>query len=147
MPRVKLTKREVERLRPAINGDLVVWDADLLGFGVRVKPSGRRSYMVQYRNAHGRSRRVTLGRHGVLTLDQARRAARKLLGEVAANEDPAGERRKVRGEPTMADLAEFKNSDHRPSSPHPSSRSALSLPAGRGPRIFDHRSSWESAVR
>jgi hypothetical protein len=59
----KLTKRVVEGLSPEAK-DLFMWDDQLPGFGVRVLPSGIRSYVLQYRNAHGRSRRFTIGRHG-----------------------------------------------------------------------------------
>ena len=62
----KLTKRFVERVAPA-DKDLVVWDDALPGFGLRVKPTGVRSYIIQYRNAQFRSRRFTIGRHGALT--------------------------------------------------------------------------------
>lgn len=65
------------------SSDLIASDAELASFGVRVKASGVRSYLVQCRNASGRSRRLTLGRHGVITADQARRRARALLAEVA----------------------------------------------------------------
>ncbi|WP_443026572.1 Arm DNA-binding domain-containing protein [Sphingomonas sp. IC-56] len=50
--------------------EYMIWDGDIAGFGVRLLPSGRRSYLVQYR-VGTRSRRLTLGAHGVLTPDQA----------------------------------------------------------------------------
>ena len=59
----KVTKRLVEGIKPA-NRDVLQWDSELRGFGVRVKSSGVRSYLVQYRNQHGRSRRLTIGTHG-----------------------------------------------------------------------------------
>ena len=89
----KLTKRAIDALRPAAK-DQLVWDDEVRGFGVRVKPSGVKSYLIQYRNAHGRSRRFTLGKHGVLTLDEARRQAKKCLSPrvAAGGSDPAEER-------------------------------------------------------
>ena len=73
MAKQKLTKSVVERLAPA-DADYVAWDAELPGFGVRVKPSGVKSYIVQYRNRKtGASRRKTIGQHGqLLTFHQAR---------------------------------------------------------------------------
>ncbi len=77
MAKRKLTKRTVESIMPA-DQDILVWDESLPGFGVRVKPSGVRSYVVQYRNRKtGASRRMTLGQHGaLLNFDQAKKQAR-----------------------------------------------------------------------
>jgi integrase len=71
-----------------------LWDDRLKGFGLKATPTGR-VYIVQYRPG-GRgtpTKRITLGRHGELTPDQARRRARQILGDVAAGRDPAAERR------------------------------------------------------
>ncbi|MEX3015709.1 integrase arm-type DNA-binding domain-containing protein [Gymnodinialimonas hymeniacidonis] len=100
----RLTKRSVEQLEVTAN-EYFVWDKDLSGFGLRVMPSGRKSYLVQYR-AGGRSRRRTIGPHGVLTADQARAEARKLLGDVARGENPAEDRRRKHREPTVASLCD-----------------------------------------
>lgn len=88
----KLTKRTVDttEIRSA---DYVMWDDELPGFGLRVFASGKRSYVVQYRAA-GRSRRYTIGLHGVWTAEEARREAKILLGQVARGGNPAEERRK-----------------------------------------------------
>lgn len=77
----KLTKRFVESLNPD-DGDQVLFDELVPGFGVRVMPSGIRSYLVQYRNAQRRSRRLTIGKHGTITVDKARARARKILAAV-----------------------------------------------------------------
>lgn len=87
---VKLTKRAVETAAPRIK-NYIIWDEDLPGFGLRVFPSGKRSYVVQYRKS-GRSRRLTIGRHGVWTAENARREAKAQLGRVASGSDPAQER-------------------------------------------------------
>ena len=112
MAKQKLTKRAVEAIQPDIDCDTVVWDAVLPGFGVRVKPSGVRSYVMQYRNAHGRSKRGTIGRHGKLTLEQARHQARQLFAAVGTGGDPVTERRTAREAPTMNDLMDRYISDH-----------------------------------
>lgn len=100
----KLTKRFVDIVQP-LEKDRFAWDDDLPGFGLRIKPSGIKSYIVQYRH-EGQSRRITLGRHGVLTAEEARKMARVELGRVAHGNDPARERQDARQAPTMKDLAE-----------------------------------------
>jgi hypothetical protein len=100
-----LTKRTIEALKPTAR-DLFVWDDKLPGYGVRVKPSGIKSYVVQYRNEHNVSRRMTVGRFGVLKTDRARQSAKKILAAAQEGSDPASERSEARKAPTMADLAE-----------------------------------------
>jgi integrase len=100
----RITKRTVESLQPG-DRDVFVWDDELRGFGVRVKPSGVCSYLVQYRNAAGRSRRLTLGTHGRLTAEEARKLARRALADVDHGADPAEARDAARRAPTLADLA------------------------------------------
>lgn len=101
---VRITKRFVEAAEP-IGRDYFIWCDDLPGFGLRVFASGRRSYLIQYR-AGGRSRRVSIGLHGALTADEARREAKSLLGRVARGEDPAEERATHRGAMTIAELCD-----------------------------------------
>lgn len=105
MPTSKLSKSIVEKLQPG-HRDLVVWDEALPGFGVRVKPSGVRSYLVQYRcRLTGVSRRMTIGRHGpLMSFDQAKREARGLLADAVRGQDPSGNLRALRAAPTVADL-------------------------------------------
>jgi integrase len=101
----KLTKRTVDALKPRRGGDLVVFDSELSGFGVRIKPSGRKSYLIQYRNAGGRSRRLTIAGHGRMTADEARDEAKQLLAAAPRGEDPAEERHRALRAPTIAQLA------------------------------------------
>ena len=99
----KLTKRFVDALRP-VTRDTLYRDDDLAGFALRAKPSGVRTWLVQYRNSAGRTRKLALGRVGVLTPDEARQRARKALGRVADGEDPSATRNAERGAMTVADL-------------------------------------------
>jgi integrase len=101
----KLTKRFVESIQPHETNELLVWDAELKGFGVRVFPSGRRTYFVQYRNQFGGTRRKKIGVHGVTTAELARDEAKKLLGEVAKGEDPSKDSQKAKLKPTFEELA------------------------------------------
>jgi hypothetical protein len=56
----KLTKSVVAAAKPNTNKEVFLWDSELRGLGLRVKPSGAKSYFLQYRNAAGRSRRFTI---------------------------------------------------------------------------------------
>lgn len=86
----KLSKRIVDQAQPA-QSDYFVWDDELPGFGLRVFASGKRSYVVQYR-AGGRTRRYTIGPHGVWAPETARKEARILLGRIAQGDNPAEEK-------------------------------------------------------
>jgi integrase len=102
----KLTKSVIEGLAPT-EADYVVWDAELPGFGVRVKPSGVKSYVVQYRNRKtGASRRRTIGQHGpLLTFHKAREQARIILADALKGNDPVADDRATRAAATMKELA------------------------------------------
>jgi integrase len=86
----KITKRIVDAAEAQAK-DYVIWDDDLPGFGLRVFTSGKRSYLIQYRSL-GRSRRYTIGPHGVWTPETARQEAKIQIGRVAKGENPAEER-------------------------------------------------------
>ena len=73
---------------------------ELAGFGLRVRASGRKYYVVQFR-ANGRLRRMTLGRHGAVTPETARRRAMALISEAKGGKDPAALRDKGRKAATM----------------------------------------------
>jgi integrase len=102
----KLSKTVVERIEAA-DRDVFVWDDALPGFGMRVKPTGVRSYIIQYRNRNrGASKRLTIGQHGpLLTFDQAKRQARAMLADAMRGEDPVEIRKASRRAPSLADLA------------------------------------------
>jgi integrase len=99
----KLTKRTVDSVQ-STGGDCFLWDGELPGFGLRAKASGAKSFVIQYRNANGRSRRLTVGRYGVLTVEEARKQARIALAEVSKGSDPAENRKLERGAVTIEAL-------------------------------------------
>ncbi len=107
----KLTKRSVEAARRA-DLDVLVWDTELPGFGVKVTPKGSRVYVLQYRH-RGRVQRYTIGRHGIdLTAEEARREAIRLRGLVAEGQNPAADRARNRSSPTIKELAEQYMIEH-----------------------------------
>ena len=101
-PSGKISKRMVDSLS-AHGSPGVYWDRDLPGFGVRLYPTGRTTYVVQSRGPTG-SRRVTVGQHGAISAEQARKAAAAIIDRIKAGEDPMPE--VAEPEPTVADLAE-----------------------------------------
>lgn len=86
----KLTKRVVDAA-DVREKDYFIWDDELPGFGLRVFASGKRSYLIQYR-ALGRTRRYTIGLHGIWTPETARQEAKAQLGRVARGDNPSEER-------------------------------------------------------
>lgn len=107
----KITKRLIDGLT-ATSERIILWDSEIKGFGLLVLPSGVRSFFVKYRNETGRQRRLTLGRYGVMTADQARTAARDVLASVSKGGDPVEERRSLRAAPTVSDLLDRYLREH-----------------------------------
>src|SRR5262245_55491614 len=104
----KLTKALIAALEPPASGDEFVWDSAIRGFAVRVWASGKMVYILKYRTrAEQRTRWLTIGVVGSLTLDEARDEATKALGAVAKGEDPAGERRAARKAETVSQLVDL----------------------------------------
>ena len=102
----KLIKTAVDQLPPAAAQDTFLWCGELRGFGLRVKPSGIKTFLIQYRNAHGQTRRYALGQYGRLTVEQARKQAMIKLAEVAQGRDPSAARRSARQIKTVAELCD-----------------------------------------
>ena len=103
----KLTKRAVDALTAPDQGQTFLWDGELRGFGIRVIPSGLKSFILQYRNAEGRSRRIAIGRYGILTVDKARDQAKIKLVAVASGADPADENAGVGKAITVAEVCDW----------------------------------------
>lgn len=110
--RETLTTRIVEA-PPVSDRETVTWDRELPGFGVRVHPSGSKVYMMHKRSG-GKSRRVTIGRHGVWSLDAARREAGGIIASMKNGETPArpGAENGSASGPTIAELAEQYMAGH-----------------------------------
>jgi integrase len=110
----KLTKRFVDALKP-VTKDTLYRDSELKGFALRVKPPsptappgahGAQTWVVQYRNKAGRTRKLKLGKVGTLTPDEARSEARSALGKVDRGGDPSATRHALRADLTVAQLVD-----------------------------------------
>ena len=111
MPRrseLRITKRAVDSLFVQA-GDAVFWDRDLPGFGVRVHATSRKVYVVQSRGPTG-PKRVTLGRHGDMSTDEARKQAAFVIDRIKQGEDPIP--KPPEPELTVSNLAERFMSTH-----------------------------------
>ena len=98
----RISKRSVDAVK-AGGTDTVYWDGELTGFGLRVRRSGRKSYVVQTRIA-GKLCWFTIGPHGPLTPDQARARALEILACAKKGIDPRDADARREAEPSMADL-------------------------------------------
>lgn len=93
----KLTMQTIDAAKPDPKKDLRLWDDNPRGFGIRVKPSGVKTFFVQYRSPETfKKTRHTIGQYGRLTLDEARREAKKMLGDVEKGTDPAAEEKRAK---------------------------------------------------
>jgi integrase len=133
-PPTRITKRIVDAAEVQ-GARYQIWDAELIGFGLRVEASGRKSFIIRYRaEGGGRNapqRLVTIGAYGVMTPDQARTEAKKLLGAAATGADPGAERRSKRQDLTVAELCDLYLREGCPT------KKASTLATDRG-RIKNH---------
>ncbi|WP_202526127.1 tyrosine-type recombinase/integrase [Sneathiella litorea] len=111
---MRLNKRTIDGLSVK-EKDYFVWDETLPGYGLRVLPSGRKTFLIQYRDGGGRTRRKGLGRYGTVTAEKAKEKARELLGGIAHGENPAEEAKRKRGAAIISELCERFMSDYVPS--------------------------------
>ena len=107
-----ISKRTVDALK--VEKDTLFWDSELAGFGVRVHPTGRKVYVVQTRADGKAAKRVTIGRHGVITAEEARRRAALVIARIKAGEEPVPEpvAVKLAEGPTVGALAERYLEEH-----------------------------------
>jgi integrase len=100
----RITQKLIAKLSPPPSGNLIEYDSEIPGFGVRITASGAVAFVLNYR-IHGRERRYTIGRYPELTATAARERALQLRGRVLDGHDPLEEREQDRTEPTLGDLA------------------------------------------
>ena len=111
MPTEKLTKRVIDAAKPG-QADVMIWDTEVKGFGFRLTPKGTKSFVFLYRGPDGKQRKPTIGRFGVMTVEQARERAREMAYHVTLGRDPSLERQRERSAPTIAELCERFLEDH-----------------------------------
>ncbi len=100
--KVKLTKRVVESVEPDPLKRTFLWDTEVIGFCLRIYPTGRKTYFLQFRNQHHVTRKIKLGVHGNITTEQAREKAAQISLQISAGKDPAESQKKF---PTISNLA------------------------------------------
>lgn len=83
-----------------------VWCSELPGFGIRVFPTGKKAFYVDYYNQAGQRKRMSIGGFGKLTVEEARKQARITLGGVLKGDDPALERKTRRTSLTVSELCD-----------------------------------------
>jgi integrase len=105
MSKLKLTKSAVDSAVPRAR-DYELRDTLVPGFLLKVTPTGRKIFMVQYRTNSGDRRKPAIGRFGELTVEQARRIAQDWLADVRKGRDPSAERSASRKAPTVKQLCE-----------------------------------------
>jgi integrase len=104
---MKFTRPSVAALRlPPGGRETFHWDDALPGFGVRLRGTGARRFIVQYREPHGGTRRAVLGDPAVVSLDDARDKARELLARVKLGADPQAEKVAARQARRVVDLVD-----------------------------------------
>ena len=110
---MKLTKKVVDELQHPEKGQKIIWDSDLKGFGVRLTP-GSKVYIVQARVKGGVERRVKLGKHGSVTLQEARKKAQKELAKMNEGIDPIVEKKTAEAySKTLREITDDYLKDHR----------------------------------
>lgn len=109
LKRRTISRRTVERLK--VEKDTVYWDRTLSGFGVRVYATGSKVYVVQTRSG-GRSNRVTIGRHGVITAEQARQRAALIIARIKSGKTAVAAPERKGNALTVAELSERYLKEH-----------------------------------
>jgi integrase len=126
----KLTTQVAERLcfcdhAPPGAQHVIIWDKQLTGFGLRIMASGVKAWLVQYRTADNRQRRLTIARWGKVTAQEARDRAVQIFGRVLDGGDPLAERVARREAPTVNQLVDRYLAEHVRKKNRPSTQAAV----------------------
>jgi integrase len=115
-----LTDRYLQTIKPPLSGRLEIVDAGAPGLAVRVTLNGVKSWAIRYRLKGSEQRRASFGTYPAVSLRDARRRAREILGAaergidlVAQESRAAEEARKTAERPdTVADLLDRYLTDY-----------------------------------
>ena len=105
MATIKLTKTAVDSATPK-SKDYELRVTAIPGFLLKVTPTGRKVFMIQYRTNAGERRKPAIGRFGEITVEQARSIAQDWLAEVRRGKDPSAEKSAARQAATRRDLCD-----------------------------------------
>lgn len=90
---VNLTKSVIDKIEAPVDKDQVFYrDEKLKGFALRITASGMKSFIVETRVA-GKVKRITLGKYGAITTEEARKQAKVLIGKIARGDNPVAEKK------------------------------------------------------
>ncbi|NCC62317.1 MAG: DUF4102 domain-containing protein [Verrucomicrobiae bacterium] len=106
-----ITKSLVDKLEPQ-EDFYIVWDDKVSGFGVRVSPKGRKTYILKYRSEDGRQKKPRIGVHGNITCEEARKVAAKWHAKLVEGGDPSEDRSEARSSPTVSQLCDRFLEEH-----------------------------------
>ena len=112
----RITDKLVRDLTPPDKGNRIIYDEKVRGYGVRITAAGARSFVLNFRNAEGVERRMTIGAYGrdQWSVEAARKRAGELKKEIARGEDPLATKVATREAPTVADMCDRYIEDHLP---------------------------------
>lgn len=125
--RQKLTKTLIAALE-AREKEYAVWDSECPGFGVRVFPTGTKSYFVSYRDERRRAKRQTLGSTAAKSVSLVRNEARQALADIGRHVNPFDERKRLNRIPLLRDFWSVYLEEHaRPTKAESSLKSDIGL--------------------
>lgn len=104
--KTKLIKTVVDKAEATGDADLWIWDTELDGFALRVKPSGRKIYVLRYRTKAGTQRKQNIAKATEMPPDKARDLARKVLAQVAEGADPVADRKPKTADTSLGKMFE-----------------------------------------
>lgn len=111
MAKGKISSRTVSGFKGALGKDMCLWDTEVKGFGLRVQPSGRRSYIYKFRTPDGRRRNRKIGDPEKITAEAARRVVQGMVSDAALGKiviDDTPKQKSI----TMGKLCEFYLRDY-----------------------------------